>query len=162
MLRKYFEEFMADVPEQLPQLIHKSWMKKPIIYDEYILLEFNFPQAFSLEDIMNMFEDQMELIILYHMVPSTSTSFGHCCCAYTNPAFGHMYKMNVMIDGNGLVNRVTVTIFDSLEFMGGDLCNDLELHAKTGSFKYRQNKFEVLLLHQLNSPLYAIHERVLI
>ena len=109
-------------------------MKKPIIYDEYILLEFNFPQAFSLEDIMNMFEDQMELIILYHMVPSTSTSFGHCCCAYTNPAFGHMYKMNVMIDGNGLVNRVTVTIFDSLEFMGGDLCNDLELHAKTGSF----------------------------
>ena len=157
MLRKYFEEFMADVPEQLPQLIHKSWMKKPIIYDEYILLEFNFPQAFSLEDIMNMFEDQMELIILYHMVPSTSTSFGHCCCAYTNPAFGHMYKMNVMIDGNGLVNRVTVTIFDSLEFMGGDLCNDLELHAKTGSFKYRQNKFEVL-----NSPLYAIHERVLI
>ena len=145
MLRKYFEEFMADVPEQLPQLIHKSWMKKPIIYDEYILLEFNFPQAFSLEDIMNMFEDQMELIILYHMVPSTSTSFGHCCCAYTNPAFGHMYKMNVMIDGNGLVNRVTVTIFDSLEFMGGDLCNDLELHAKTGSFKYRQNKFEVLI-----------------
>ena len=144
MLRKYFEEFMADVPEQLPQLIHKSWMKKPIIYDEYILLEFNFPQAFSLEDIMNMFEDQMELIILYHMVPSTSTSFGHCCCAYTNPGFGHMYKMNVMIDGNGLVNRVTVTIFDSLEFMGGDLCNDLELHAKTGSFKYRQNKFEVL------------------
>lgn len=144
MLRKYFEEFMADVPEQLPQLIHKSWMKKPIIYDKYILLEFNFPQAFSLEDIMNMFEDQMELIILYHMVPSTSTSFGHCCCAYTNPAFGHMYKMNVMIDGNGLVNRVTVTIFDSLEFMGGDLCNDLELHAKTGSFKYRQNKFEVL------------------
>ena len=144
MLRKYFEAFMADVPEQLPQLIHKSWMKKPIIYDEYILLEFNFPQAFSLEDIMNMFEDQMELIILYHMVPSTSTSFGHCCCAYTNPAFGHMYKMNVMIDGNGLVNRVTVTIFDSLEFMGGDLCNDLELHAKTGSFKYRQNKFEVL------------------
>ena len=144
MLRKYFEEFMADVPEQLPQLIHKSWMKKPIIYDEYILLEFNFPQVFSLEDIMNMFEDQMELIILYHMVPSTSTSFGHCCCAYTNPAFGHMYKMNVMIDGNGLVNRVTVTIFDSLEFMGGDLCNDLELHAKTGSFKYRQNKFEVL------------------
>ena len=144
MLRKYFEEFMADVPEQLPQLIHKSWMKKPIIYDEYILLEFNFPQAFSLEDIMNMFEDQMELIILYHMVPSTSTSFGHCCCAYTNPAFGHMYKMNVMIDGNGLVNRVTVTIFDSLEFMGGDLCNDLELHAKTRSFKYRQNKFEVL------------------
>ena len=144
MLRKYFEEFMADVPEQLPQLIHKSWMKKPIIYDEYVLLEFSFPQAFSLEDIMNMFEDQMELIILYHMVPSTSTSFGHCCCAYTNPAFGHMYKMNVMIDGNGLVNRVTVTIFDSLEFMGGDLCNDLELHAKTGSFKYRQNKFEVL------------------
>ena len=139
-----FQAFMADVPEQLPQLIHKSWMKKPIIYDEYILLEFNFPQAFSLEDIMNMFEDQMELIILYHMVPSTSTSFGHCCCAYTNPAFGHMYKMNVMIDGNGLVNRVTVTIFDSLEFMGGDLCNDLELHAKTGSFKYRQNKFEVL------------------
>ena len=144
MLRKYFEEFMADVPEQLPQLIHKSWMKKPIIYDEYILLEFNFPQAFSLQDIIKMFEYQMELIILYHMVPSTSTSFGHCCCAYTNPAFGHMYKMNVMIDGNGLVNRVTVTIFDSLEFMGGDLCNDLELHAKTGSFKYRQNKFEVL------------------
>ena len=72
MLRKFFEDFMAVVPLQLPQLIHKSWMEKPVIYDEYILLQFNFPQAFTLEDIMNMFEDQMELIILYHCLLYTS------------------------------------------------------------------------------------------
>lgn len=144
MLHRFMEDFMVLASLQLPQLINHLWVDNSQIYDEYALLSFCLPVSYTLEDVMDMLEDQMELIILYHMIPSNSTSFGHRCCAYSNPAFGHMYKMNVMTGGNGLVNSVSVTIYDSLELMGGDLCNDLELHAKTGYFKYKREKPEVL------------------
>ena len=55
-----------------------------------------------------------------------------------------MYKINVMTNGYGLVDQIRVTVYESMEFMGGDLCNDLELHSKAGSFKYKRPKYDVL------------------
>ena len=93
---------------------------------------------------MDIFEDDIELIILYHHIPSSSTSFGHSACAYSNPAFGQMFKMNAKVAGNGYVDRIDVTIYDSLEFMCSDICLDMKLHEQSGHFKYRKNKEELL------------------
>ena len=64
---------------------------------------------------MDILEDDMELIMLYHHIPSQHTKFGQASCAYSNPSFGQMFKVNVMTDGNEMVNAVKVTIYDSLE-----------------------------------------------
>lgn len=53
--------------------------------------------------------------------------------------------MNAQTDDTGRVTRIFVTIYDSLEFMYGDLCLDLDLHARTGMFKYKRDKEHVLV-----------------
>ena len=70
MLQIFLDNFMALAPMQLPSLINREWIEEPEIYDEYVLLTFNLPTSHTLDDIMDMFEEQMELIPLYHKVSS--------------------------------------------------------------------------------------------
>ena len=116
MLRHFFNDFMTFVPLQLPQLL----------------------------DVTTI-EDDMELITLYHHIPTHADKFGHSTCAYSNPAFGQMFKMNCKTDADGKVNSILVTIYDSLEQMYGELCLDLDLHSKSGTFKYKKNKDDLLM-----------------
>lgn len=145
MLRHFYEDFMAFVPLQLPQLLDITTMDKPRFYDDYVLLAFPLGEPYDLEEVMDMFEDDMELIVLYHHVPMLTSKFGHSACAYSNPAFGQMFKMNCKTDADGNVDSIMVTIYDSLEQMYGDLCLDMNLHAKSGSFKYKKGREDVLM-----------------
>lgn len=144
MLQLFYDDFISYVPLQLPQLLDVTTMEKPQFYDDYVLLSFPLAGQYELEEVMDIFEDGIELIILYHHIPSSSTSFGHSACAYSNPAFGQMFKMNAKVAGNGYVDRIDVTIYDSLEFMCSDICLDMKLHEQSGHFKYRKNKEELL------------------
>lgn len=136
---------MTFVPLQLPQLLDVTTMEAPQFYGDYALLVFPLRDPYDLEEVMDMFEDDMELITLYHHIPATTGNFGHSACAYSNPAFGQMFKMNAKTDADGKVNTILVTIYDSLEHMYGDLCLDLELHSKGGTFKYKKNKDDLLI-----------------
>lgn len=145
MLEQFCDDFLAVVPLQLPELLDKRKMEKPVKYDDYVLLTFRLNTPFTIEEVMDMLEDEMEMIILYHHIPSRQTEFGHSCCAYSNPAFGRMFKVNAATDERGMVSRIKVTIYESLEYMSADVCLDLELHGKGGFFKYVKPKEEVLL-----------------
>ena len=52
--------------------------------------------------------------------------------------------VNAATDGKGVVSSVSVTIYDSLEMMYGDVNQDVELNSKTGYFKYKREKAEIL------------------
>lgn len=145
MLKHFMDDSLAFVPLQLPQLIDVTTMEEPKIYGDYALLTFPLREPYDLEEVMDIFEDDMELITLYHHTPRLGDKSGHSTCAYSNPAFGQMYKMNTQTDDTGRVTRIFVTIYDSLEFMYGDLCLDLDLHARTGMFKYKRDKEHVLV-----------------
>lgn len=145
MLRHFLNDFMAFVPLQLPQLLDITTMEEPQFYGDYVLLTFPMRDPYDLEEVMDMFEDDMELITLYHHIPLQSEKFGHSTCAYSNPAFGQMFKMNVKTDTDGKVSSIIATVYDSLEQMYGDLCLDLNLHAKSGTFKYKKNKDDILM-----------------
>ena len=145
MLRHFYNDFMALVPLQLPQLIDVTTMEKPQFYGDYVLLTFPLRDSYDLEEVMDMFEDDMELITLYHQIPLLSEKFGHSTCAYSNPAFGQMFKMNARTDTDGKVSSIIATVYDSLEQMYGDLCLDLNLHSKSGIFKYKKNKDDLLM-----------------
>ena len=144
MLKKFYDDFLEFVPLQLPELLDEKTMEQPIFYEDYALLIFPLPVPLDIEDVMDCMEDEMEMIVLYHHIPSGQTKFGHSCCAYSNPAFGLMFKINAKTNDSGLVENVTVTIYESLEFMSADICIDLDLHSKSGHFKYRKPKEEVL------------------
>ena len=145
MLQLFYDDFLSFVPLQLPQLLDVTTMEQPRFYDDYVLLSFPLADPYDLEEVMDIFEDDMELITLYHHIPSSATTFGSSTCAYSNPAFGQMFKMNAKTDAEGNVNSILVTIYDSLEQMYGDLCLDLELHSKSGFLKYKKDKSDVLM-----------------
>ena len=145
MLQNFYNDFISSVPLQLPKLMDTHKMEQPVYYQDYALIVFSVATPLLLEEVMDMLEDEMEMILLYHHIPSFATSFGHSCCAYSNPAFGRMFKINAKTNESGLVDRITLTIYESLEFMSADVCLDLELHARTGHFKYKKPKDEVLL-----------------
>ena len=145
MLRHFYNDFMAFVPLQLPQLLDVTTMEEPQFYGDYVLLTFPLRTPYELDEVMDMFEDDMELITLYHHIPMRTEKFGHSTCAYSNPAFGQMFKMNAKTDTEGNVNSILVTIYDSLEQMYGDLCLDLELHSKSVFLKYKKDKSDVLM-----------------
>ena len=115
MLRHFLDDFMSFVPLQMPQLLNVATMEEPQFYGDYVLLTFPLRDPYDLEEVMDIFEDDMELITLYHHVPVGLEKSGHSTCAYSNPAFGQMFKMNARTDADGKVNRIIATIYDSLE-----------------------------------------------
>ena len=145
MLKQFCNDFLSVIPLQLPQLLDTRAMEDIQYYEDYALLVFPLSTPLSFEDVTDMLEDEMEMIFLYHHIPSFQTVFGHSCCAYSNPAFGRMFKVNAKTNGGGMVDQIKVTIYESLEYMSADVCLDLELHANTGHFKYKKPKEEVLL-----------------
>ena len=155
MLRHFFNDFMTFVPLQLPQLLDVTTMEEAQFYGDYALLTFPLRAPYDLEEVMDLFEDDMELITLYHHIPTHADKFGHSTCAYSNPAFGQMFKMNCKTDADGKVNSILVTIYDSLEQMYGELCLDLDLHSKSGTFKYKKNKDDLSFNgHVMRDTLY--------
>lgn len=103
ILKHFMDDFLAFVPLQLPQLIDVTTMEEPKIYGDYALLTFPLREPYDLEEVMDIFEDDMELITLYHHTPRLGDKSGHSTCAYSNPAFGQMYKMNAQTDDTGRV-----------------------------------------------------------
>ena len=133
MLRHFLKDFMTFVPLQLPQLLDVTTMEEPQFYGDYVLLTFPLHDPYDLEEVMDMLEDDMELIVLYHHIPMQ------------DEPFGQMFKVNAKTDSDGKVHTVLVTIYDSLEQMYGDLCLDLQLHSKSGKLKYQKNKEDILI-----------------
>ena len=69
MLRHFLDDFMSFVPLQMPQLLNVATMEEPQFYGDYVLLTFPLRDPYDLEEVMDIFEDDMELITLYHHVP---------------------------------------------------------------------------------------------
>ena len=65
MLQLFYDDFLSFVPLQLPQLLDVTTMEQPQLYDDYVLLSFPLADPFDLEEVMDIFEDDMELITLY-------------------------------------------------------------------------------------------------
>ena len=137
-------KFKVLAPLILPELIDNNQLEEVSLYEDYAIMPYNVQYPRPLEEVMNMFEDNMELFVLYHMVPSKQTDFGHTCCAYSNPSTERMFKINATTNGEGNVDTVQVTIYDSLEIMSTDLLQDLRLNEKRGEIRFRRNQAEIM------------------
>ena len=49
MLEQFCDDFLAVVPLQLPELLDKRKMEKPVKYDDYVLLTFQLNTPFTIE-----------------------------------------------------------------------------------------------------------------
>ena len=109
MLQQEVEKFKEIAPLILPELLGNAEMGENDLVGDTGLIPYTLSGEYELEEVMDMLEDQMELTILYHFMPSKQTDFGHQCCAYSDPTFGHMFKIHVVTNGAGKVNAMTWT-----------------------------------------------------
>ena len=94
MLKHKIERFLTYISMQMPALMSRSNYAGAEIFDGMAVLEFRLPKPCDIGDLLDEFDDQMELTILYHVIPSEATVMGHQCCAYSNPSFDYLYKVN--------------------------------------------------------------------
>lgn len=133
MQKHKIERFLSYISLQMPSLMTRENYCGAEIVDGMSVLEFKLPRLFEVGDLLDEFDDQMELIILYHIIPSEATVVGHQCCAYSNPTFDYLYKLNAISDDNGECDTLYVSLYDSLETFGLDLL--AELNDQTASSK---------------------------
>ena len=146
ILQEAVDKFRVLAPMLLPELMMDSKFGEVDYMDESCVVQITLAREFDIEDVMDMFEDQMELTILYNYMPSVHTSFGHQCCAYSDSKFGHMYKIHVTTNPSGLVDSLVATVYDSLEVMCSDLLDDLDRHEKQrGRFLDRRERADILV-----------------
>lgn len=124
MIQDEIQNFASDAPEMLPELLDASSLKTSFLSDEFAVLTYCYDCGFKMEEILNMLKDQMAVILLYDARVSESTSYGWSCCAYSNPMFGQMFKINSKTNGCGLVMELAVTLYESMEFMSQDVMSD--------------------------------------
>lgn len=131
-LQETVKQFKMLASLQMPNLVKPSMLVSSELEDDYALLTYKLPNPMPIDELIDEMEDQMELILLYHMVPSKDTEFGHRCCSYSNPRFEHMFKLNSSTDEHGMCNTVDVTVYASLEYMCEELRSELRRISTKG------------------------------
>ena len=114
MQKEQIDRFITLASLEMPALVSQNLFQGAEVYEDYALLTFHLPKVYPIEELIDELEDQMELVLLYHHVPRNDTPFGQRCCAYSNPRFGHMHKLNVQADVRMECDTLYVTLFDSL------------------------------------------------
>ena len=78
MLQLFYDDFLSFVPLQLPQLLDVTTMEQPQFYDDYVLLSFPLADPYDLEEVMDIFEDDMELNFFQINFQYLFTPFSDC------------------------------------------------------------------------------------
>ena len=69
MLKHKIERFLTYISMQMPSLMSRANYAGAEIFDGMAILEFKLPKPCNISDLLDEFDDQMELIILYHIMP---------------------------------------------------------------------------------------------
>lgn len=144
MTKEQIERFVTLVSLEMPDLISTVGFQEAEIYEDWAILTFSLPTSFHIEDLLDEIEDQMTLVLLYHHIPTQDTTFGQKCCAYSNPAFGQMFKMNSIADDNRKCDTLYATLYDSLEIMASELRSELNRLSAFGEFVYNRTEEKLL------------------
>ena len=78
----------------MPEMFSITNLKDVEIREDDALLSYTIPNPLDFEEVLNALEDQMEFILLYYHQTVSGIVFGQSCCAYSNPKYGHIIKVN--------------------------------------------------------------------
>lgn len=136
MQKEQIDRFITLASLEMPALVSQPLFQGAELYEDYALLTFRLSRTYPLEELIDELEDQMGLVLLYHHVPSADTLFGQRCCAYANPRYGHMHKLNVQANDRVECDTLYVTLYDSLDIMASELRDELDRVMNSGKLLY--------------------------
>lgn len=118
------KKFMALAPLLLPRLISEDGLMDAGEERGVFVLRFKLDEELPIVTVMDMLEDDMELSLLFY--GRNQTGLGGCCCYFTSPTMRNMYVFKANADKRGDVHDLTVSIYDSIDVMEGQLEDELK------------------------------------
>ncbi len=135
MSNRYKSTFLSQNEPLLPNLISHNRILDEEPLDNYYEMVFQTRKPYTMDEVLEMFEDDAHLHILYHHTISDSIHESESCCAFSHPNGEQMYKYNVSTSLGGMVTDITVSIYYSLEDLTTELENELR-HRKEGGGRF--------------------------
>lgn len=128
MISSELKKFMALGQLLSPTLIDAKRCGQPDLTDEQATVKFRLEEKFPIGSIMDLLEDELELLLLYHGTHKDNPRL-HECCFYANPNTSQlMFKVNVSTDATGFTDFICVAVYDSIEIWEQGLESDLASH----------------------------------
>lgn len=75
MITKEVNKFMALAPLMLPRLIDSKKCAEPDITEDSAILYFSLEEKFPIGCVMDMLDDDMDLLLLYHGISKTAPKY---------------------------------------------------------------------------------------
>ena len=134
MIKEEVTKFMALAPLMLPRLIDGKRCVDPDISEDSAILYFSLEEPFPIGCVMDMLDEKIDILMLYHGSSKSDPNLHHCCF-FANPQFGKtMYSINMTTNKNSFVEGISVTVYDAIDIWEDDLENDLNIHAQAFDF----------------------------
>ncbi len=122
---------MYSASHKLPDLIVPSMELHELReeYDTAAVLVFVLDEPLTLDEIKEIFDESFGMVTVYHHLRSRDTNFGQSVCAFQEPGTGEMFQINASTNAHGMIQRIDVRLYDSMERMAAGLRKELQLMA---------------------------------
>ena len=144
MLQEAILKFRSSGPILLPAIIDNYWLGEIKTYEDYAILPYEVHEPQPIEKVLDMFEMNADLAILYHIVPSFATAYGHECCVYCYPVTERMFKKNCKKPSDGVIHALYGKIYKSIEVMSADIVEDGRLQERRGKFIEKREHVQIM------------------
>ncbi len=132
MSNRYKSTFLSQTEPILPNLISHNRIIDDAPLDNYHLLAFQTRKPYTMDEVIEMLENDAQLHILYHHVINDNVQEMENCCAFSHPIGDQMYMYKVSTGRGGMVTDIYVYIYYSLEDLTSELEDELKHHKKNG------------------------------
>lgn len=108
----------------MPEFFDTENVTETEVLDIWEKYAYHLDTPLTLNRVMDILEEQNDILILYHFIPSKAVLCARTCCGVSNPEMEHMIKISATTDDRGLCDIIHLTIFNSLEIMLGDISDE--------------------------------------
>lgn len=130
----------------MPEFFDTENVSVTEILDDWEKYAYHLDTPLTLNRVLDILEEQNDMLILYHFVPSKAVLCAHTCCAVSNPEMDHMIKISATTDDRGLCDTIYLTIFYSLEIMLGDISCEKKRMTERFNFDFEDTYCTFLTL----------------
>ena len=120
----------------MPEFFDTKNVVETELLDDWEKYAYRPDKPLTLDRVMDILEEQNDILLLYHFIPSKAILCARSCCGISNPQMERMIKITATTDDRGLCDGIHLRIYDSLEIMLGDIINERKRMLKRYNFGF--------------------------
>lgn len=147
MTQESIDKFLFVASKKFPDLISPSMEQKNLreVYDTVAVFVFTLEEPLNIDELKSILDDTFGMVTVYHHLRSRETDYAQSICAFQEPGTGEMFQLNASTNAHGLIVRIDVKLYDSMERMAVEIRDELQRMTNyPGEFFETINEAELL------------------